>query len=103
MSPAGRELQPWPGRSQNHAMRFRKLLTERKPHVFHISARAVDENHCGLGARSAPRKTEFGHVQLHTLEIHELARWWMRGFNPPNAERGHSRRAHQTQWQMQLW
>jgi len=44
----------------------------------------------GSAPGPAPRKTEFGHVQLHTLEIHELARWWMRGFNPPNAERGHS-------------
>ena len=75
---------------QNHAMRRRKLLAERKPHIFHISARAMDQNDGGFGAGAATRKAQLSHMQPHALDHNELAGWRMRRLNPRNAERSRS-------------
>jgi hypothetical protein len=74
---------------QYDAMRLRQFLAEREPHIFHISACAVDQNDGGLGASAAARKTELGDVQPHVPYLHELTGWRMRSLDPRNAERGH--------------
>src|SRR4051794_12864806 len=58
---------------ENHAMRRRELLAKRKTHIFHVSARAMDQNDGGLGAGSATREAKLGHVKPRALDLQELA------------------------------
>ena len=55
--PPSRSLQPWPGRStQDDAMVRAEPVAERKPHVFEIAARAVQQHHRQLvGGRARVR------------------------------------------------
>ena len=70
-------------------MRCRQPLAECKPHVFHVPARAVDQNDGGLGAGSITRKTGLGQVQAHAFNLDELPGGRVRGLDPRDPERGH--------------
>jgi hypothetical protein len=48
---------------QNHAIRSCQRLAQRKPHVFHVSARTMDQHDGGLGTWRIPRKTHLGNMQ----------------------------------------
>ena len=70
-------------------MRRRKLLAERQPHVFHVSAGAMDQHDGGLGAWAARRKPELGHVQPHAVDQDEMSGRRMRGLDARNPEHRH--------------
>ena len=75
---------------QYDAMRLREFRAEREPHVFHISACAVDQNDGGLSALASARKTEFGDVQPDVPYLYKLTGWRMRSLDLRNTESGHS-------------
>ena len=70
-------------------MRRRELLAERQPHVFHIAARAVDQDDGGFGAGRAARQTELRHVQPRALDVDEAPGGRMRSLDPGDPERRH--------------
>jgi hypothetical protein len=65
--------------NQDYAMRRGEPLAECKPHIFQISARAVDQHDGGVGAGGSGWKAEHGHVQPHALDIDKLSSRRMRG------------------------
>ena len=77
-------------------MRRGELLAERKPHIFHISTCAMDQNDGGFGAGPATLKTELSHMQSNALDHNELPGWWMRRLNPryPDRSHGHEQAKH---------
>jgi hypothetical protein len=74
---------------QNHAIRSCQRLAQRKPHVFHVSARTMDQHDGGLGTWRIPRKTHLGNMQTYTFDFDERSCRRMRGLDPRNAEQGH--------------
>ena len=70
-------------------MRGSQLLTQSKPHVFHIPARTVDQNNRGLGTGRMTCKSGLGHVQTRAFNLDELSGWRVCGLDPRDPERGH--------------
>jgi hypothetical protein len=71
---------------QDHTMRSCQRLAQRNPHVFHVSARTMDQHDGGFGTRRISRKTHLGNMQAHTFDLNELSCRRVRGLDPRNAE-----------------
>jgi hypothetical protein len=53
---------------QDDAMCPRELVAQGEPHVFHVSARAMDQHYGGFGAWASTRKTKFSDVQTRVSD-----------------------------------